>query len=716
MAQRLASVLMPRIGHVVAVAAAVSLLAPAAVVSLPNVAHAADATVTVSSTPAGSVLTQLSTNNVWSGMIDQYPAAVKNFNSLALPLVRLHVGDDGYPAAMPEIKQGQWSMAALDALVNDEAAGGGGVVMNIKFAPDWMWSCYPNSIGVNGTQGTGSVKDLTFATFAGYMARLVSYYNKGSLTTESGTVITNPAGTANRVTYWELWNEPDLNNETPCAPSNGLGLTPAQYVTMWNAVTAAMLKVDPSLRFVGPATAGGQFGSSTGVGNDYVTQLESGATVKPFALSFHGYGYWDNTVPDKWIFDGDGTQGGGGIGDIVSAASLIHSSYPGTPIWLTEVNVNSAWGNDTYKRPWTAFGAAWWASVYSQLAPLGVQMIHQYDVMDSPQFGLLDDTNGGTRLPYWTEKVLNTTFPPGSTLLSSSSSLAGVQTLAAKRPDGTVNVLVVNRQLNSATTKGGPGQPATVTVNLDGLDPQRIVLQQVDATTTASAGPAIALLPARSSVQVSLPGYGFAVLSVITSSSPPPAEATTIVLSRSAAVVSYGHGVTLAVRLSASGTSLAGGIVTFYGRPHAGGSWAPVGHATTGGSGSARLTVKPRRNQDYYARFAGAAGFLTSSSHTVSAAVRPAVSSHVTVSKVRRWVTTYVTGSVAPKLRGHAVTLQRYGGGRWHPVAARRLTSTSHFRFPLRWTTRGVRYYRVFIGRVTGFVSGAGSRLRITVI
>ena len=49
------------------------------------------------------------------------------------------------------------------------------------------------------------------------------------MTTESGTAIRNPAGTSHAITYWELWNEPDLNNETPCAPSNGTGITPAQY-------------------------------------------------------------------------------------------------------------------------------------------------------------------------------------------------------------------------------------------------------------------------------------------------------------------------------------------------------------------------------------------------------------------------------------------------------------------------------------------------------
>src|SRR5947209_8916033 len=149
-------------------AAVTALAASALVVSglVTQSAHAATATVTVTNTPSGTVQTQLSTNNVWSGMVDQYPAAVKNFNALALPLVRIHIGDDGSPAAMPEVKQGSWSFAALDALVNDEASQGRDVVMNVKFAPDWMWSCYPNSIGVNGSQGAGTVKDTTFQSYA----------------------------------------------------------------------------------------------------------------------------------------------------------------------------------------------------------------------------------------------------------------------------------------------------------------------------------------------------------------------------------------------------------------------------------------------------------------------------------------------------------------------------------------------------------------------
>src|SRR3954454_5460377 len=283
--------------------------------------------VTVSNRAAGILSTQISSNNVWSGMLDQTAAAKRNYAALHLPLVRIHVGDDGDPIAMPEVRKGEWSMRALDVLVNDVTRTHQQPVINVKFAPDWMWTCSKGD-------RKGRVADPTFAPFADYMARLVSYYNLGRLTTETGQVVTNPAGTRNRIVYWELWNEPDLSNETPCDPPSGQALTPSEYLTMWNAVTAKMLAFDPKLRLVGPASAGGQFGSNSGVGNDYITTLLHGARVKPYAISFHGYGYWDNGVSDAWIFDGDNTHAGG-IPDFVRTARLLHRAYPTKPVWIT---------------------------------------------------------------------------------------------------------------------------------------------------------------------------------------------------------------------------------------------------------------------------------------------------------------------------------------------------------------------------------------------
>jgi hypothetical protein len=481
-------------------------------------------------------------------MIDDTPGGQSKLNTLKAPLVRVHAGDDGGRQAIPQIKTNQWSNTGesrpfenLDNLVDAVFASGQQPVMNIKFAPDFMWSCYPNSIGANAnqTQGVGQIKDLTFQQYAQYMARLVSYYNKGSMVTEQGVTITNPAGTSHKITWWEPWNEPDLNNETPCAPNSGNGLTPQQFLTMWNAAVPAMKAVDSSIKLVGPATAGSQFGSSTNTGNQYVDLLMANSTVKPDAISFHSYGYWDNTVTDKWILDGDNTEPAseccGGVTDFVHGINSIRSKYPTTPIWLTEVNVNADWGADTRKRPWSEFAAAWWGSLFAKTAPLGAELIHHYNVVEGPQFGLFDDQTGNAFMSYYVIMLLNKTFPQGSTILSSSSTVGDVLSLAVRKPNGDIGIMVVNRQLVSNTVKSGcgvGGVPVTVTVNLSGLNASSGSLEQLDktninCTSNAAIAPAVQTINPTQPLTITFPGYGLAVLNITASVSVSPAPTIT---------------------------------------------------------------------------------------------------------------------------------------------------------------------------------------------
>lgn len=561
--------------------------------------------VTVTNTAGPLLNTQLSTNDVWAGMLGQTPAGQSEFNTLHAPLVRLHIGDDGTnPPALPEINKNQWDFSSLDALVNDVFTAGEQPLLNIKFAPDWMWTCYPNSIGVSGSQGVGTVADQTFQTFAQYMARLVSYYNAGSMTTETGIVITNPSGTSHAIKTWELWNEPDLTNETPCGAPSGHSLTPDQYLKMWNAATAAMLQVDPTLRFVGPATGGSQFGSSAQTGNEYIDDLMGHAATNPAAISFHGYGYWDNSVSDKWLFDGDNSSPAshccGGITDLTQGVQRLRAQYPNTPVWLTEVNVNAAWGADSYKRPWSEFGAAWWGAMFAETAPLGVGLIHEYDLVDGPQFGLIDNQTGRPYLGYYVTQLLDQAFPPGSILLSSNSSDSGIVSLAAWRPDGKISVMVVNRKLVSDTTRSqcGTGGVATpVDISLPGIQPVSATLQQIDArsvncSTNAAIAPTNQTLSPSNSATVSFPGYGVAVLTFTpgVQMTPPPAITS---VSPAAGSTAGGNSVTI------TGTNLAGATSVKFGSTAAtitsAGPTQVTATAPPGSAGTVDVTVTTPR-------------------------------------------------------------------------------------------------------------------------
>src|SRR5205085_11516436 len=136
---------------------------------------------------------------------------------------------------------------------------GAQAVLDIFNAPEWMWDCT-----------TGTIRDRSFGEFADYMAMLVAYYNTGSFVVEDGRTIINPAGVANRITYWELWNEPDLP-PIACLPKGAPNISASQYVAMWNATVPKLLAVDPSIKLIGPATDA----------PDYISALMTDALRKP---------------------------------------------------------------------------------------------------------------------------------------------------------------------------------------------------------------------------------------------------------------------------------------------------------------------------------------------------------------------------------------------------------------------------------------------------
>jgi len=386
-------------------------------------AAASTATLSVdAATVTGTVNTTLSTQIVWP-TISGTPNAQARLNTLAPQMVRIHAGTDGgfdnvvlpFNVAGKVLEGGgtkqPWDFAMMDSMVNSVKAAGTIPVMNVRYAPDPMYTCTGNF----GDPGT--LRDQTYGVFSDYMANLVRYYNLGSFTMPQGGTKTNPAGTANRITWWEIWNEPDYPWENPCT-GDGTNpiVNPTQYVALWNATAAKMKAVDPTIKLVGPAPSNhpslvsGTLHDST----DYVPRLLANSTIKPDAISFHGYGGWDNTQGDRLLFDGNG--GGGIKADIDGLADIkswIAQYAPGTPVWLTETNVSADPGLDPAQRAWNQFSAAWGASLFRAMVLGGLSVIHQFQFLESKQLGLIDDTTGTPLLPYWRDYYLSRYFPVG---------------------------------------------------------------------------------------------------------------------------------------------------------------------------------------------------------------------------------------------------------------------------------------------------------------
>ena len=500
-------------------------------------AAATTATLTVdAATVTGTVNTTLSTQIVWP-TIPGTPNAQTRLNTLAPQMVRIHAGTDGgfgnvvlpFNVAGKVLEGGgtkqPWDFAVMDSMVNSVRAAGTVPVMNVRYAPDPMYTCTGNF----GDPGT--LIDQTYGVFSDYMANLVRYYNVGSFAMPQGGTKTNPAGTANRITWWEIWNEPDYPWENPCTGDGTHPiLNPSQYVALWNATATKMKAVDPTIKLVGPAPSNHPSLEAGNYPVDYVPLLLSTATIKPDAVSFHGYGGWDNTQGDRLLFDG---SGGGGIkadvDGLANIKSLVAQYAPGTPVWLTETNVSADPGLDPAQRAWNQFSAAWGASLFRAMVVGGLSMIHQFQFLESKQLGLIDPTAGTPLLPYWRDYYLSRYFPVGSPILLSTPSAGApeVEMLAARQPGGSnVRVLVIDRQVG--TTKA-IGLPVTVTLNLQNMAGlQSVTMRMLDATTlaTLATGPALVTMPASSTQTIAFTGYGAALLE-FSSSSPPPSGAPT---------------------------------------------------------------------------------------------------------------------------------------------------------------------------------------------
>ncbi len=460
------------------------------------------ATVTVdASRTIGTSQTQLSTQLLWPVWPDG--PVIPRFNALGYSLIRVNIDSDAVnPPVIPAgITMGDWNFAPLNELINMVTAAGARPVLDVGYPPEWMWNC---------GQTFPTVRDQTFGEFGEYMARLVSYYNRGSFVAEDGRTITNPKGTANRITYWELWNEPDLDSVT-CLyqngvyrPKGGQKLSQAQYVTMWNAVSAKMLAVDPSLKLVGPSAAN----PTAGYNPEYVQALMSGATRKPDAVSFHAYGGYSGDETDQELFDG--------LQWLQDNLIQVQSWTQGRPVWITEFGVSST-SVDSPARSLKGFGAAWAASAFRRFALAGVGVIYQFEFLhpvEGGQLSLLNVDTAQPQLPYWRDYYLSRYFPPGSTLLQASSSLPGVEVLAARAPGSSaVRVLVVNRQVDGPAAKGGAGLPATVDLNIANLGAVSSVTQRMlDSATPLLDGPPLVALSGGSRVSLSFSGYGAALL------------------------------------------------------------------------------------------------------------------------------------------------------------------------------------------------------------
>ncbi|MDZ4771446.1 MAG: hypothetical protein SGJ24_20160 [Chloroflexota bacterium] len=246
------------------------------------------------------------------------------------------------------------------------------------------------------------------------------------------------------IRHWSIGNEPDLFKD----------YTVEQFNTEWRAIALAMEAVDPSILLLGPEVS--QF-PVTVAGDAYTNARRE--WVRAFLqangdlvdiVAVHRYPFPETmNAPATTIAQ---LRANAPEWDtLIDNLRVVMREALGRelPIALTEVN--SHWnhvigGEGT---PDSRYHAIWWADVLGRMIRQRVEIVNYFSLSSFGAlggFGLLDRYK--VRPTYYVYQLYQQF---GDDLLSSSSSDADVTITAARRDDGALTLMIVNRALEART-------------------------------------------------------------------------------------------------------------------------------------------------------------------------------------------------------------------------------------------------------------------------
>jgi uncharacterized protein (TIGR03437 family) len=440
----------------------------------------------------------------WSyQFFNQTPAALKNLGALQPQHTRVQLVPGGDPLTNP----GVWDFSQLDPLLGPiQSSGDHSPEFQIAGAPAFM------------NDSNGILLPSSRGDFAAMSANLIRYYNTGGFEAD-GTHFQSPSPYP--ITWWGIFNEP-----------NGNGLTPQDYVDLYNTMVPAMAQADPSIKFA--AIELSDYGQEA---EAFLPTFVSNVTAPVDVLATHFYSTCSQQTTDDSVFPT--------VLNFASEVSNIYSQLAtrpdlsAVPVWVTENNVNADYAlnnglsncNGTPfvldPRGTSPFFAAWRSLVFEMLGQAGAQALYHWDFSSNAQFGETD-SSGQPTLSYWVDYYLAQWLPspPGQDILRVASSgcclwidhagaMHGLDThtLALRNPDGSVVILMSNHAIQKIyTDNNGPGVSRTFALDLSALGTfTSATLVTLDAATPLS-GPVLQSLTPFPQMQVTIPGYGAALL------------------------------------------------------------------------------------------------------------------------------------------------------------------------------------------------------------
>lgn len=394
-----------------------------------------------------------------------------------LPYPRLGVAE----LDPPKDGKTSWDFSLIDPMTIDflEATKGHSVIMNFSTIPQWMFKTEkpvsypvdPDQVTWNYTQGTEPV-DPSFKQVADYYARLVGWYTLGGFTDELG--VRHNSNHHYKIHYWEVLNEIDFEHQ----------MTPETYTRLYDAVVAAIRRVQPQMKFVGLALA-----SPSSEPNQFEYFLNPENHKAGIPLDMISYHFYAVPSPDETMDVSQFTffdQAERFLNTVRYIESIRQRLSPQTRTTIDEIGsiYNSDFGQDKpdyiYKpleESYWNLSAATYAYVYMELAKQGIDVAGESQLVGYPsQFpsvSMVDWKTGQPNARYWVLKLIHDNLGPGNRLVETSSSNPYIYAQCFITSDGKRKILLLSKrnQTFEITLPAGAGAKVDVVDQTTGSQP-----------------------------------------------------------------------------------------------------------------------------------------------------------------------------------------------------------------------------------------------------
>jgi hypothetical protein len=322
-----------------------------------------------------------------------------------------------------------WDFSVLDPIVIDfmKAAGNHSVIMNISTIPQWMWKTAkpvpypsdPDEIIWDYEQGT-DLRDSTLKEVADYWARVASWYTQGGFKDEYGKW--HESGFHFKFAYWEVLNEVEFEHS----------MTPEFYTAVYDAIVTEIRKVVPDMKFVGMALGP----SGPLMQPKWFKYFLDPKNHKPgIPIDAFSYHYYCQPCPEN---DGGAEtmaysmfpQATGFVNVVRYIETIRQDLAPHAMTMIDEIGTIFPDAQTPEKADlipnsyWNASGAMF-AFLYPQLARLGIDVVHESELIDYPgQYPgttLVHWKTGQPNARYWILKMIRENFAPGDKLVESQA-------------------------------------------------------------------------------------------------------------------------------------------------------------------------------------------------------------------------------------------------------------------------------------------------------